>query len=309
MKQKILIIGDVMLDHYIKGSASRLSPEAPVPVVHVEKEFHRLGGAANVAKNINALAHPCGVAGFKGNDANSKILTDLLAQQNIEDHCFSPDDNSVTTTKTRIIAGQQQVVRVDKEEILPDTNELGTESFKRLLQTFTGNYILVSDYGKGVCSESLMKEILIPSSRKVLIDPKGLNWEKYSGAYLVKPNLKELSLIANQEISNTDEAVGIAGRSVMTEYSFEHLLVTRGGEGMTLISKSSVQHFSVDQIQVFDVSGAGDTVIAVLTVMLNDGYDLTTAVRTAAEAGRLVVSRKYTYAITRKELDEILKNL
>jgi len=305
MKQKILVVGDVMLDHYIRGGASRLSPEAPVPVVHVQEEFHRLGGAANVAKNIHAMNHPCGVVGFIGDDHNGTVLNKLLAQQSIENHCFSPNAEAITTTKTRVIAGHQQVVRVDNEKVLPDTNVLGTDTIKRLADQFTGHYVLVSDYGKGVCSESLMQVLLKDNNAKVLIDPKGLNWRKYSGAYLVKPNLKELCIIANTDISNTDEAVAAVGAQVRTEYGFEHLLVTRGGKGMTLISEGGAQHFTVEQIQVFDVSGAGDTVIAVLTVMLNDGYDLTTAVRVANEAGRLVVSRPYTYAITREELDVI----
>jgi len=307
MKQKILVIGDVMLDHYIRGGASRLSPEAPVPVVHVQEEFHRLGGAANVAKNINELEHPCGVLGFIGQDANGTIFKELLAKQNIENHCVSPSEQTVTTTKTRVIAGHQQVVRIDNEKVLPDTNHQGTDIVNPLVNSFEGNYVVISDYGKGVCSESLMATVLKQGKAKVLIDPKGLNWKKYSGAFLVKPNLKELALIANQSIANTDKAVATVGSKVRAEFGFEHLLVTRGGEGMTLISANAVHHFAVEQIQVFDVSGAGDTVIAVLAVMLNDGNDLNTAVRVANEAGRLVVSRRYTYAITRKELDLIME--
>jgi len=310
MKQKILVVGDLMLNHYIKGDASRLSPEAPVPVVHVQEEFYRLGGAANTAKNINKLGHSCGLVGFIGNDKNGIVLKRLLNDQQIDNHFFVPNDSSITITKTRVMAGHQQIVRVDNEIVLPDTNNFGTDNISQVVNGFDGTFILVSDYGKGVCSESVMQILLSKSgSKKVLIDPKGVNWKKYANAFLVKPNLKELALIANREILNTDEAVAKAGEEVRSKFNFEHLLVTRGAKGMTLISEGAIKHITIDPIHVFDVSGAGDTVIAVLVVMLNEGHDLNNAILVANEAGRLAVSRRYTYAITREELDEIKTKL
>ena len=305
MSKEILVVGDVMLDCYIKGESLRLSPEAPVPVVSVNEEFYNLGGAANVAQNISILQTNCSVLGVIGDDFGGNKISQLFTESNIQNHCVVPNDKMLTTVKTRVVSGHQQIVRFDKERIYNDADFL-VEQVRLLLQKKDNDFIVVSDYAKGVCSQEVMTAIL-KLSAKVLVDPKGNNWEKYRGAFLVKPNLKELSVIAGEAIENTDEAVAKKGQSILEEYGFTYLLVTRGSKGMTLIARDKVSHHQVDQIRVYDVSGAGDTVIAVLAVLLNEGHAIDYAVNAANEAGRYVVSQPFTYAINRSELNTILK--
>ena len=305
MSKEILVVGDVMLDCYIKGESLRLSPEAPVPVVSVNEEFYNLGGAANVAQNISILQTNCSVLGVIGDDFGGNKISQLFTESNIQNHCVVPNDKMLTTVKTRVVSGHQQIVRFDKEQIYNDADFL-VEEVRLLLQKKDNDFIVVSDYAKGVCSQEVMTAIL-KLSAKVLVDPKGNNWEKYRGAFLVKPNLKELSVIAGEAIENTDEAVAKKGQSILEEYGFTYLLVTRGSKGMTLIARDKVSHHQVDQIRVYDVSGAGDTVIAVLAVLLNEGHAIDYAVNAANEAGRYVVSQPFTYAINRSELNTILK--
>ncbi len=308
--KKILIIGDVMLDAYIEGSSDRISPEAPVPIVNVKRQFSSLGGAANVAMNIANLECQCMIYGFIGNDEEGLKIREQLDQYNIGDYCVIPNQEFVTTTKTRIISGNQQLLRIDKEKITSEDVDIDDGEIGELLRSGNVEIVIVSDYGKGVCSEQIMSALIKYQPQiKVLIDPKGSNWEKYRGAYLVKPNLKELSVIAGKEISNTDEDVFESGRKILKQFGFKYLLVTRGIKGMTLISETDVIHRKVEAIQVFDVSGAGDTVISVLSVMLNKKHEIKDAVGVANEAGRLVVSRPYTYAIKKHEFEEFINKV
>jgi len=299
-----------MLDCYIKGESNRLSPEAPVPVVNVNKEFYKLGGAANVAQNISNLNSTCSVCGLVGNDQGGKIVVELFQKSNIGDFSFVPNDNFITTIKTRIVSGNQQIVRFDKEIILPDSSTFSQNKIKEMLAENSREIVIVSDYGKGTCTEQMMKTLFQHKPDvKILIDPKGNNWNKYNGAYLVKPNLKELSVIVGEEIKNTDEDISHFGKIVLEKYNFQYLLVTRGANGMSLISKEQVSHHTVEKIRVYDVSGAGDTVISVLAVMLNNGLDIEEAVDIANEAGRFVVSQPDTYAINQEELENILSKI
>ena len=297
-----------MLDCYIKGESNRLSPEAPVPVVNVNKEFYKLGGAANVAQNISNLNSICSVCGLVGNDQGGKTVANLFQKSNIGDFSFVPNENFITTIKTRIVSGNQQIVRFDKEIILPDSSIFSQNKIKEMLTKKSQEIVIVSDYGKGACSEQMMETLFQHKADiKILIDPKGNNWEKYNGAYLVKPNLKELSVIVGEEIKNTDEDISYFGKIVLEKFNFQYLLVTRGANGMSLISKEQVSHHTVEKIRVYDVSGAGDTVISVLAVMLNNGHDIKEAVDIANEAGRFVVSQPDTYAINQEELENIRK--
>ena len=307
MNKEILIFGDIMLDCYIKGESNRLSPEAPVPVVNVKDEFYKLGGAANVAQNISNLETVCSVCGLVGDDKGREVVAKLFQESNIGNHSFVPNENFITTIKTRIVSGNQQIVRFDKEIILPDSNTFSQNKIEKLMEEQSSNIVIVSDYGKGACSEQVMQTILKhKTNSKILIDPKGKNWKKYNGAFLVKPNLKELSVIVGEEVKNTNEEVAHFGKTVLGKFNFNYLLVTRGANGMSLISKERVSHHTVKKIQVYDVSGAGDTVISVLAVMLNNGYEIEYAIDIANEAGRFVVSQPDTYAINQVELESIL---
>jgi len=307
MNKEILIFGDIMLDCYIKGESNRLSPEAPVPVVNVNKEFYKLGGAANVAQNISNLNTACSVCGLVGNDQGEKIIANLFQDSNIGNYSFVPNENFITTIKTRIVSSNQQIVRFDKEIILPDSITFSKNKINEMLTENLQGIVIVSDYGKGACSEHMMETLFQHKADvKILIDPKGNNWEKYNGAFLVKPNLKELSVIVGKEIKNTNEDVSHFGKIVLDKFNFQYLLVTRGANGMSLISKEQVSHHTVEKIRVYDVSGAGDTVISVLAVMLNNGHDIEYAVDIANEAGRFVVSQPDTYAINKEELENII---
>ena len=309
MNKEILIFGDIMLDCYIKGESNRLSPEAPVPVVNVKKEFYKLGGAANVAQNISNLDTTCSVCGLVGNDQGRDVVAQLFKDSNIGNHSFVPNEDFITTIKTRIVSGNQQIVRFDKEIILPDSNDFSQNKIEKLMEEKSNGIVIVSDYGKGACSEKMMGTLLKhKTDSKILIDPKGKNWKKYSGAFLVKPNLKELSIIVGEAIKNTNEDVAAFGKTVLEKFNFHYLLVTRGANGMSLISKNKVSHHTVEKIRVYDVSGAGDTVISVLAVMLNNGHEMEYAIDIANEAGRFVVSQPDTYAINQSELESILKN-
>ena len=306
MNKEILIFGDIMLDCYIKGESNRLSPEAPVPVVNVNEEFYSLGGAANVAQNISNLETSCGVCGIIGNDHGGEVIVKLFDESKIGNYSI-PNAEAITTIKTRVVSDNQQIVRFDKEVILPKSNEFSNKKIHQLMTETSRKIVIVSDYGKGVCSDKTLAALLNYSpASKILIDPKGTDWDKYRGAYLVKPNLKELSVITGQNIKNTDEEVIENGKAVLEKYNFQHLLITRGNQGMTLISKTKISHHTVEKIHVYDVSGAGDTVISVLAVMLNNGHELEYSIDIATEAGRFVVSQPYTYAINKTELENII---
>jgi len=308
--KKILVVGDVMLDVYIKGIAERISPEAPVPIVNVKEQFYKLGGAANVAEHIANLEIPCLLYGYLGEDTEGKKVKALLQQYHIDDYCNTPNAEFATTTKTRVVASNQQLLRIDREDILMNHISGQEDLVKELLANNDVDIILISDYGKGACSEKIIKTLIDQQTgSRVLIDPKGNNWEKYKGAFLVKPNLKELSVIAGMKIPNIDEAIAENGKRILEKFQFQHLLVTRGSKGMSLISQTEVSHRSIEKVQLFDVSGAGDTVISVLAVLLHRGYDLEKAIDAANEAGRLVVSRPHTYTIKKFEFEEILSKL
>ncbi|MEO1515152.1 MAG: PfkB family carbohydrate kinase [Bacteroidota bacterium] len=304
---KILIVGDVMLDHYIEGITEKISPEAPVPIVNVGSQFYRLGGAANVAKNISNIGNACILSGLVGDDSEGTILRQLLTEDQIEHSFIIPDGDFVTTTKTRIISSKQQLLRLDKETILRQNNQRFNQQVAGLIDQHQIDIVLISDYAKGVCSDEMVKSLVQYQPKiKVLIDPKGNDWEKYRGAYLVKPNLKELCVIVGKKIDNTDEEVVKYARQVVSQFDFDYLLVTRGMHGMTLVSEHGVFHQKTEAVRVFDVSGAGDTVLSVLSVMLNKDHGLEESVRAANKAGQIVVSYPYTYAINQEEFENIL---
>lgn len=302
--KEILVIGDVMLDQYLSGSTDRLSPEAPVPVVKVDSQFSVLGGAANVANNLATLGAQVSLFGVVGRDDNSRIIGKLLEEKGIGNQLLDADIH--TTVKTRVISRNQQMVRVDREEYFSDEAAL-TDHLSGVLSWFTGDAIIVSDYAKGVCSEGLMAGLLKWSEFnqvKVYIDPKGTDWSKYEGAYLIKPNLKELEELFNTQIDNNNDDVSQFALEVKERYGIEHVLVTRSEEGMTHVH-DEVTHISSKKVDIFDLSGAGDTVIAVLVYMVQSGEDIDTAIQTANRAGSYVITKPNTYAISINELNSL----
>ncbi|MBK8701865.1 MAG: bifunctional heptose 7-phosphate kinase/heptose 1-phosphate adenyltransferase [Saprospiraceae bacterium] len=303
----ILIAGDVILDRYIQGSTHRISPEAPVPIVKVDTDYYTLGGAANVAHNLANLGNRTTLLGCVGRDESGRWLHDLLIARNIRPELYLSADIP-TTTKTRIISRNQQMIRFDQEKRFihhPKSLEFFKHKFSE------ADYLIISDYDKGFCSEELL-ELMFSNKDKnalVFVDPKGRNWEKYNGAYLVKPNLAELEEICGHEIANEDEALEKFGMQVFRKYNFEHLLVTRGKAGMTHVSKEGVRHYPTQQVDVFDVSGAGDTAMAVLAYMICIGKSLDDAINAANLASGFVVTKPTTYAIGKAELESLLRKL
>ena len=299
---KVLVIGDVMLDIYISGKANRLSPEAPVPVLKVNNEHCVLGGAANVANNISSLGIKCGVFGFKGEDQNSIILDNLFKNKSIDNFTFT--SSVPTITKTRIIAQKQQIVRLDRE-ISFNNPTIAKQVFKKIITKFKNGYLIISDYGKGLCSQEFLSYVFSQSkflNIKVFVDPKGNKWEKYKGAFLVKPNLKELCDILGFEIENDDDAIVFHGRNIMKTYSIENLLITRSEKGMTLLRQNDIMHFHSEAKEVYDVSGAGDTVISTLVTGLIEGNDMYVATKLANKAAGIVIGKFGTANINKNEI-------
>ena len=300
----ILVIGDVMIDQYLSGSTDRLSPEAPVPVVKIESQFSVLGGAANVANNLAALGAKVSLIGVVGRDDNARIVTELLEEKGIANQLL--DSDIPTTVKTRVISRNQQMVRVDREEIFADEDAL-VNHLSGVLSFFNGDAIIVSDYAKGVCSSAVMKFLLSWADHndvKVLIDPKGTDWSKYEGAFLIKPNVKELEELFNTSIENTNDEIAQFGKEIKQRYNIEHVLVTRSEEGMTHIH-DEVLHVKSRKVDIYDLSGAGDTVIAVLVYLIQQGEDISIAINKANQAGSYVITKPNTYAISNMELNSL----
>lgn len=306
----ILVIGDLMIDHYIIGDATRLSPEAPVPVVNVKKEFTTPGGAANVAQNLLSLGSKVALAGITGNDLDASRLTEILVAEGINADAIFKDDSRPTTVKTRVMAGSHQLVRVDKEVTSPLNEALQGEFISRLEAAIAdADIILFSDYNKGLFSFELTQQLLAVANKngkKVVIDPKGLNYEKYKGAYIIKPNRKELAEAAKTEkITNIDE-LQQAARIVLKQTGAEYIVVTLSEQGMVIISELTYKLLPVKATSVFDVTGAGDTVLATMAYFMAQGLNVEEACELANHAAAIVI-RQTGSAVT--TINEILDDM
>lgn len=303
---RVIVIGDLMLDRYHWGSVSRISPEAPVPIVFLNDSSLRVGGAANVAANIAALGATPLLIGVIGTDADGREFLGSLKSADIKDQHILTSPSRKTTVKTRIIAHGQHVVRLDSE-----TNEpLSDPDEEALLATFdslldSADAVIVSDYGKGVTSTSLVKRVIEKcngSGKPVLIDPKGKDYEKYHGATVLTPNRKEAADATKIE-EHSPNLVSRAGELLLNQVGLEYVLITESEDGMTLFAKDgSSHHFDAASIEVFDVTGAGDTVIACLGVALASGFDYVNAVRLSNIAGGLSVQKIGTSPVSIADL-------
>ncbi|MEJ5283908.1 MAG: bifunctional D-glycero-beta-D-manno-heptose-7-phosphate kinase/D-glycero-beta-D-manno-heptose 1-phosphate adenylyltransferase HldE [Brevinematia bacterium] len=303
-KVSVLVIGDVMLDTYLYGSVNRISPEAPVPVINIKKETFVLGGAANVANNISKLKAKTTLIGLVGEDDNAILLKNLLKEENISYNLFPM--LSKTITKTRIVSGNQQLLRIDFE----DSFSFNEENEKKFIFTlkdeiYKNDIVLISDYAKGVCSYDVCKEVIKEAKKQkkhILIDPKKKDWERYEGATLITPNLKELSEFVGENILNKDDEVKEALKTAYSKIKVDYLLVTRSEKGMTLYDGTKFYDFPTEAKEVYDVSGAGDTVIATLSVAIASGMSFEDAVFTANKAAGVVVAKAGTAPIYYDEL-------
>ena len=304
-KVHVLIAGDMMLDRYYYGSVSRISPEAPVPVINVKSEIYTLGGAGNVVNNIKGLTADCTIIGAgKKDDEAGRLLNNLF--NNIHAKSFFIDADMPTISKLRIVGGKQQIARLDFEDIHPFSHEVNSkikDLYERELEKH--NIVIISDYGKGVCSHEICSFIIEKANsqnKKVLVDPKGSNWDKYSSAYLVTPNIKELSEVCGCEIENEDEPVIKYGSMIREKYNLAYLIVTRSEKGITIIGKDHIKTIPTQAMEVFDVSGAGDTVISSIAVFLGLNLNIDDAVYLANAAAGVVVGKLGTAPITLSEL-------
>jgi rfaE bifunctional protein kinase chain/domain len=302
-KSRILVIGDIILDRFIWGRVNRISPEAPVPVVEVTDDNFMLGGAANVANNIIALGGKATVAGVVGKDRAGDVLQQLLNEKGIGSALF--EDSRPTTLKTRVIAHHQQVVRFDKEEkgkILRGAMDDITAFLRKAVPLH--NAVIVSDYSKGMVSRELIRGILkITRSQHTFlaVDPKVGHFHFYKGATLITPNLMEASQGSGVEIRDIASLVK-AGKSLMERLSCGAVLITRGEEGMSLFEKGRITHIPTAARHVYDVTGAGDTVIAVFTLAHASGASLEEAAVIANHAAGIVVGEVGTAVATPEKL-------
>ena len=320
-KVKVLIIGDLILDEYIWGNVDRISPEAPVPVVWANRRSFVPGGAANVANNISALDAGATIIGVVGSDKNAEILFSELKKRNISTAGIFVQPKRHTTVKTRIIAGHQQVVRVDWEHTDPlpkETNEKIACFVKSNINKFDA--IIIEDYGKGVINSHLLDEIIILAnkySKIITVDPKEENFLYYRGATSITPNRKELeNAVRDLRIKDTanqfkmhrdklvtEQDIDEAAIKIIKYLDLESILVTLGEHGMAIYENDgTMAHIPTVAQEVFDVSGAGDTVIACFTLALACGASKLEAARLANFAAGIVVSKVGTAVTNRKEL-------
>jgi D-glycero-beta-D-manno-heptose-7-phosphate kinase len=301
----VLVVGDLMLDEYVWGSVARISPEAPVPVVEVQRRTFVAGGAANTAANVAALGGRPVVAGLTGDDANGDRVRDLLREGGVDGRAIVRDGRRPTTTKTRVIAHSQQMLRVDCELPGPIGVDLEDALLARiadLLPSVRG--CVLSDYGKGVVTPRVAGELIAvcrAANVPVVVDPKGVDYAKYRGATLVKPNQHEASKVLNRDLRDAED-VRAAGRELIDRLQTS-ILITQGAAGMTLFEKGRAPfHVPARAREVYDVTGAGDTVAGTLALALAAGGSLDAACRLASAAAAVVVGKVGTATVAPDEL-------
>lgn len=308
----IVVVGDVILDRYIWGSVRRISPEAPVPVVQQERSSETLGGAANVANNLAALGCAVTVIGLCGRDERGAALKRILLERNIRTRLVE-DGSRPTISKTRIMAGKQQVLRLDEE----DNQEVAREQLRQVKKALTEEIkqcraVIVSDYGKGLLTNpEFVGEIIDLAQRKkvpVLVDPKGGQWQRYRNATCITPNTAELEAAAGLLLDGGEDELVAQGRRLRRQLNLQWLLVTRSERGMVVIAPDdAVTLIPAQAREVYDVSGAGDTVIATLAAALAAGATFVEAARMANTAAGIVVGKLGTQPILQSELSTALR--
>lgn len=300
-----LVVGDLMLDEYIWGSVDRISPEAPVQIVEVRKKDLRLGGAGNVINNLLSLNCHVDVASVVGDDDDGNFLLSRLTERGVNNHCVFCQKDRVTSRKTRVLASNQQIVRIDQESL----SDICSESEERILSYIKANIqrfnvLFLSDYQKGVLTNRLIKEVIMlgrEAEIPVLIDPKGHDYSKYQGATLLTPNRKEAQEASGVTIKD-EETLLQAGRKLFDSLDLEALAITRSDEGMTVFSKHGEFHLPTLAREVFDVSGAGDTVLAIFGLGLARKLPLNISAEIANLAAGIVVGKVGTSPVYPHEL-------
>jgi len=310
---KVLVIGDVMLDRYWWGSVSRISPEAPVPVVKMDSMTLAAGGAANVAANVAGLgAYPI-LVGIIGDDAEGEMFPEVLGKVRVSHEHLITVRGRPTTVKTRIIAHSQQMARIDQET---DTylSRVDEESVWSKIEPliFDSQAVIISDYAKGFLSDQLLRRVIDSANKanvRVFVDPKGKDYSKYRAATTITPNRREAADACGLE-ENTQQMVDIAGNRLLVGLDLNSVLITQGEDGMTLFrSGGNPVHLETFAREVYDVTGAGDTVIASLAVAIGSGADIESAAKIANTAAGLVVEQVGTTTISLAELRNALRDV
>ena len=309
---RVLCVGDLMLDHYIYGRVERISPEAPVPVLHLEREERTLGGAGNVLRNLHALGVETCFISVTGTDPAGRDVARMVARLGGAEAHVLAERGRTTTLKTRYIAGTQQLLRADHERIAPLPAELRADFIKLAKEALAHHRVVIlSDYAKGVLGEGVAAEIVAAAKaagRLVVVDPKGNDYGAYRGADLLKPNRPELAAAAQMPVATDDEVVK-AARSLIAAHGFGAMLVSCGKDGMLLVEGSGATlKLAAEAREVFDVSGAGDTVVAVLAAAMGTGASLGDAARLANAAAGVVVGKIGTAVVEPTELEAALLN-
>ncbi len=302
----VLVLGDVMLDRYLWGDTSRISPEAPVPVIEAREETCRLGGAANVARNIRALGGRPWLVGIVGDDGAGQDLRREIAGNGIAADRIFTDTSRRTTTKTRVVARHQQVVRVDREdvaEIEGTALELVRDAVLAAVRGAAA--VVISDYGKGVIVASLLRDLLEATHERgipVCVDPKETHFFSYRGVTVLTPNLAEAGAAYGRKIRDP-ETLREAGGSLLEKLGAKSILITQGEDGMTLFEDDgSMTHYPAVATEVFDVTGAGDTVVSTFTMAAAAGASLRQAALLADHAAGIVVREVGTSTATREQI-------
>ena len=304
-KAKILCIGDIMLDEFIYGDVERISPEAPVPILLSKETKNQWGGAGNVARNIASIGGKGGIISFIGLDNSSKKILKLLnKEKNIYPHLIRLK-NYKLTTKKRFINNSNQLLRVDSEEINymnKSINNLLINKFKREVNNY--DTVIISDYNKGLINSQSIEEIKLIcnlKNKKILVDPKKNDFSIYSEIEIITPNQKELSMAVNNKILTEKDIVKYS-KELISNYRFKYVLVTRAEKGMILISEDKVINFATTAKEVYDVSGAGDTVIAYIALGISTNLNIKNTVEIANLAAGIVVGKTGTAVVTIKDL-------
>ncbi|MBK8175115.1 MAG: bifunctional D-glycero-beta-D-manno-heptose-7-phosphate kinase/D-glycero-beta-D-manno-heptose 1-phosphate adenylyltransferase HldE [Rhodospirillales bacterium] len=302
---RVLIVGDIMLDRYVYGSVERISPEAPVPVLKYDRESAMPGGAANVARNICDFNAAVELVGIVGHDASSDDLGALAEGYPFWRHTVVRSSTRPTTTKTRLIADRHQIMRLDIEDTRPaDAGEEAAVIAAVQAGVARASILVLSDYAKGALTEAVIRAAIgaaKAASLPVVVDPKSADFRRYAGATVVTPNANELARVVGRPCRD-DEEVASGAAQLLSSVDIGSILVTRGDRGMTLVTRDAAPlHIRTTAKPVFDVSGAGDTVVAVLSVMLAEGVPLPTAADAANLAAGIVVSKLGTATVTRGE--------
>ena len=311
-KINILVFGDFMIDEYIHGSVSRISPEAPVPVLNLKSTEKKIGGAGNVINNIVSLGANVRALGRIGNDENGRFIKDYFSSKKVDCKYLLEDSNYQTIIKTRIVSHNQQFIRIDKEDIVDISKEFISkinDNLNKILENI--DIVVISDYGKGNITSNSIKELIKAANEKnipIIVDPKGNDYSKYKNVTLCTPNLKELSDVVGKKVSS-EEAILENSLKLINDENLKYLILTRSADGISLIDKNGNKNdFPALKKEVIDVSGAGDTVVASIAVFMGLKYDMDQICKLANVAASVVVSKFGTSTVNLDEMNNIIED-